>query len=206
MARNTGPRGRRARRLFVGLSNLTEKHVDKDPSQRRPYPPGQHGPTLRFKQSEYGQRLMEKQKLKLVYEVLERQLVRYVTRAKRKRANPALELATLLESRLDALVWRAGFATSVRQARQFVRHGYFTVDGQKSNFPGTELRPGAVVALRERFRGHPLLTEVLARTNHRGRPAHIALTTGSVGFSLVTRPEPTPPIQIDLPRVIELYA
>ncbi len=207
MARNTGPRGRRARRLFIGLSHITEKPAEKDPALRRPYPPGQHGPTGKGKPTDYGVRLIEKQKLKLVYELLERQFSRYMKRAKASRTNAAVALAVLLESRLDAMVWRAGFATSVRQARQFVRHGYFLVNGRKVNFPSTELRPGSTVTLLERFHAHPLFADVAVRTGHRRPPAHFAVDKKAWSFTVRTLPQGDElPVAIDLPRVIELYS
>lgn len=207
MARNTGSRGRRARRLFVGLSHLTEKAVDKDPVLRRPYPPGQHGQRAKRSVSDYAVRLLEKQKLKLVYELLETQFVRYVKRAKTSGANASLGLASLLESRLDAMVWRAGFATSMRQARQFVRHGYFQVNGRKVNFPSTELKPGMTVAFQERFHQHPLIVEVLARTAHRKAPRHLDPSPAQRSFRVVARPDGEElPVPVDLARIIEFYA
>lgn len=207
MARYTGPRGRRARRLFVGLAQITEKPVDKDPAVRRPYPPGQHGPTGRTRVTDYGVRLREKQKLKLLYELLEGQLVRYVDRARRKGTNPAAALPVLLESRLDAMVWRAGLATSMRQARQFVRHGYFRVDGQKVNFPRTELRPGTKVEFIERMATHDMVREAIERSSHRQVPSHLKVIEGSKGFTVASAPEGDAlPIAIDFARIIELYS
>ncbi len=207
MARNTGPRGRRARRLFVGLSHITEKPSDKDPTVRRPYPPGQHGPTSKTPVTDYGVRLREKQKAKLVYELMERQFARYVERAKSSRTSASTGLAALLESRLDAMVWRAGFATSMRQARQFVRHGYFSVDGNKVSFPRTELKPGNTVTLNERFHQHPLFVDVLGRTSHRKAPNHLDVHSEPFAFKVRSRPSGDElPIPIDFARIIEFYS
>lgn len=207
MARYTGPRGRRARRLFVGLSQLTEKPADKDPAVRRPYPPGQHGPTGRTRVTDYGVRLREKQKLKLLYELLEGQLVRYVDRARSAQGNPAAALPTLLESRLDAMVWRAGLATSMRQARQFVRHGYFLVDGKKVNFPRTELRPGTEVRFVERMARHAMVREAIERSSHRQVPPHLEVANGGSGFAVRMTPSGEQlPLEIDFARIIELYS
>jgi small subunit ribosomal protein S4 len=207
MARYTGPRGRRARRLFVALTHLSTKDPDKDPSLRRPYPPGQHGPTQKTKMTDYGLRMMEKQKLKLSYELLEKQCRRYVDRAKRSGSNATQVLISLIESRFDALVLRAGFATSIRQARQFVRHGYFTVNGKKANLPGMEFKPGTVVELRERFHAHPLFVEIRQKTAHRGLPPHVAAFEGGKGFRVLSRPEDVdPPVALNLAKIIEFYA
>lgn len=207
MARYTGPRAKRARRLGVALVHLTAKDSEKDPTLRKPYPPGQHGPTARIKQTEYGLRLAEKQKLQLAYELLEHQCRKYVYRAKHSGKNAAVMLPQIIETRFDCIVWRAGFATSIRQARQFVRHGYFTLDGKKANLPGIELRPGAQVALRERFVTHPLLESTLSRTVGRGFPPHLKMLEKGKSFEVVSSAQDVPPpIPIDCVKVVEHYS
>ncbi len=207
MARYTGPRTRRARRLGVALAHLSTKDPDKDSSLRKPYPPGQHGPDRMVKRTEYGVRLLEKQKLKLAYELLEHQCRRVVARAKSTGQNAASRIMVLLEQRFDVLVFRAGFATSIRQARQMVRHGAFTLDGAKANMPGEELRPGAVVRLRERFHHHPLFVSILARTASRPVPPHLKRAATPFEFTVTGEPlDVEPLLPIELTRVIEFYA
>lgn len=207
MARYTGPRTRRARRLGVALAHLTGKDPDKDSSLRKPYPPGQHGPEKMVKRTEYGLRLVEKQKLKLAYELLEHQCRKVVARAKRTGHNAASQILLILERRLDVMVYRAGFATSLRQARQLVRHGGFTLNGKKVNMPGEELPPGSVVALRERFHHHPLIVSILARTGSRPVPPHLRKSSSPFEFTVTGAPTDVEPmLPIELSRVIEFYA
>ncbi len=207
MARYTGPRTRRARRLGVALAHLSTKDPDKDSSLRKPYPPGQHGPNKMVKRTEYGIRLVEKQKLKLAYELLEHQCRRVVERARRSGDNAAARIMVILEQRFDVMVFRAGFATSLRQARQMVRHGSFTVNGQKANMPGEELKAGAVVQLREKFHHHPLFVSILARTTSRPVPPHLKKGTSPFEFSVLGEPTDVEPLlPIEFSRIVEFYA
>lgn len=207
MARYTGPRAKRARRLGVALVHLTAKDADKDPTMRKPYPPGQHGPTARYKPTEYGIRLMEKQKLQLAYELLEHQCRRYVGRSKHSGGNAAVMLPRIIESRFDVLVWRAGFATSMRQARQFVRHGYFTVNGKKANLPSMELKAGSKVEFRARFVAHALIESTLSRMENRSVAPHVRIVEKGKSFEVVGAAEDCPtPIPIDLVKVVEFYS
>ncbi|PZR11927.1 MAG: 30S ribosomal protein S4 [Archangium gephyra] len=206
MARYTGPRTRRARRLGVALAHLSGKDPDKDSSLRKPYPPGQHGPDKMVKRTEYGVRLLEKQKLKLAYELLEHQCRKVVARAKRTGENAASQIQVILERRFDVMVYRAGFATSLRQARQLVRHGSFTLDGAKANMPGQELRPGVVIKLKERFHHHALFVSIFARVASRQIPGHIK-KNGPFEFTVTGEPlDVEPLLPIELTRVIEFYA
>lgn len=207
MARYTGPRTRRARRLGVALAHLSSKDPDKDSSLRKPYPPGQHGPEKMVKRTEYGLRLLEKQKLKLAYELLEHQCRKVVARAKRTGENAAAQIMVILERRFDVMVFRAGFATSLRQARQLVRHGAFTLNGEKANMPGEELKAGTVVKLRERFHHHALFVSIFARTTSRQTPHHINKSAGPFEFAVTGEPTDVEPLlPIELTRVIEFYA
>jgi len=122
--------------------------------ERRPYPPGIHGPEARFRrrQSDYALRLREKQKVKRIYGLLERQFRRYFEEAARRKGVTGAMLLTLLESRLDNVVYRLGFADSRAQARQLVRHGHFEVNGRKVNIPSYRVKPGDIIKVRERSR------------------------------------------------------
>jgi small subunit ribosomal protein S4 len=115
--------------------------------ERRPNPPGQHGGTKdRRKGSDYKRRLIEKQRLRAQYNIEEKQMRDYVKKAMRRPENPVDALVQLLETRLDAIVYRAGLARTIYQARQFMSHGHIRVNGKKVNVPGQRLKPEEVVA------------------------------------------------------------
>lgn len=146
MARYTGPACRVCRRqgakLFLKGTKCT---TDKCPFNRRGYAPGQHGKGQRIKLSDYAVRLREKQKVKRLYGVLERQFRRYFSIAIRTRGVTGEKLLELLERRLDNTVFRLGFAASRAQARQLVRHGHATVNGRRASLPSFLVRPGQVI-------------------------------------------------------------
>ncbi|WP_029512964.1 30S ribosomal protein S4 [Mycoplasmopsis iners] len=148
MSRYTGPVFKKSRRY--GFSILeTEKEFAK--GKKRTYAPGQHG-NKRVKLSDYGQHLYEKQKVKFVYGISEKQMQKYYGRAIKIKGVAGTNLLQLLESRLDNLVYRAGFAATRRQARQLVNHGHFEVDGHKANIPSMHIGVGSVIVLKEKSR------------------------------------------------------
>ena len=147
MGRYIGPRHRLCRRVGEPLCGLPNC-----PALRRPYPPGQHGRGPRRRMSEYGKQLLEKQKLRFIYGVNERQLRNYYARAARVAGRTGERLVQLLETRLDNLVYRMGFARTLPAARQLVVHGHVQVNGRKVDRPGFHVRPGDVVAIREKSR------------------------------------------------------
>lgn len=143
MARYTGPTWRLSRRLGISLTE-TGKELS-----RRPYAPGQHG-NQRKKLSEYGLQLQEKQKLRFMYGLNERQFRNlYLQAGKIREGKHGENFMALLETRLDNLVYRLGFATTRRQARQLVSHGHITVDGKRLDIPSYLVQPGQVIGLRE---------------------------------------------------------
>ncbi|MCZ0703224.1 small subunit ribosomal protein S4 [Natronobacillus azotifigens] len=144
MARYTGPVWKKSRRLGISLTG-TGKELDK-----RPYAPGQHGPNQRRKLSEYGLQLQEKQKLRFMYGVNERQFRNLFDKAAKIRGIHGENFMILLESRLDNLVYRLGLARTRRQARQLVNHGHVTVDGGRVDIPSYSVQPGQVIAIREK--------------------------------------------------------
>jgi len=144
MARNTGPRHKACRRARTPLCQSKKCPVD-----RRPYPPGEHG-RGRIRESDYLVQLREKQKLRAMYGVLEKQFRRYYELAARQPGITGENLLRLLEARLDNVVWRSGLAATRPQARQLVNHGHFTVNGQKVDIPSYRVRPGDVVAVKNR--------------------------------------------------------
>ena len=129
MARYRGPRVKVCRALGVALPGLTNKKINKQ------YPPGVHGASRRGKPSDYKIRLQEKQKLRFHYGVLEKQFRGYMTEAARRKGPTGENLINLLESRLDNLVWRLGFAPTIPAARQMVVHGHLTINGKKVDRP-----------------------------------------------------------------------
>ncbi|REK36443.1 MAG: 30S ribosomal protein S4 [Actinobacteria bacterium] len=144
MARYTGPRHKACRRARTPLCQSKKCPVD-----RRPYPPGQHG-RGRIRESDYLIQLREKQKLRTMYGVLERQFRRYYEEAARRPGITGDVLLQMLEQRLDNVVWRSGLTATRPQARQLVNHGHFLVNGKKVDIPSYQVRPGDVVTIKER--------------------------------------------------------
>ncbi|QCZ36540.1 30S ribosomal protein S4 [Mycoplasma nasistruthionis] len=157
MSRYTGPVFKKSRRL--GFSILeTGKEFAK--GKKRTYAPGQHG-NKRVKLSEYGLHLYEKQKVKYLFGVSEKQLRKVFQKAVKAKGITGTNLLQLLEVRLDNLVYRAGFATTRRQARQLVNHNHFTVDGKKANIPSMSISLGSTVELKEKSRTNKQIAEAL---------------------------------------------
>ncbi|ALX48375.1 30S ribosomal protein S4 [Lentibacillus amyloliquefaciens] len=159
MARFTGSDWKKSRRLGISLTG-TGKELD-----RRPYPPGQHGPNQRRKMSEYGLQLQEKQKLRFMYGLNERQFLNLFTQAGKKNGVHGENFMILLESRLDNLVYRLGLARTRRQARQLVGHGHVTVDGGRIDIPSYTVKPGQVIGLRERSQNLDIIEEAIEVNN-----------------------------------------
>ena len=156
MARYTGPRTKIARKFKDPIYG-PDKHLE-----RRNYPPGQHGQNKRrAKQSEYGMQLMEKQKAKYTYGILERQFKKLFLRAAGKKGVTGLNLVKLIESRLDNVVFRLGIAPTRAAARQLVSHRHILVNGKINNIPSTLLVPGDIVAVRERSQALEVITNSL---------------------------------------------
>jgi small subunit ribosomal protein S4 len=144
MARYTGPKCRACRRARTQLCQSKRCAVD-----RRPYPPGEHG-RGRVRESDYQIQLREKQKLRTMYGVLEKQFRRYYEEAARRPGITGENLLQMLEQRLDNVVWRSGLAATRPQARQLVNHGHFQVNGRKVDIPSYQVSPGDVVSIKDR--------------------------------------------------------
>jgi len=181
-------------------------YTDKCAIQRRNYPPGQHGQG-RSKISDYGLQLREKQKVKRMYGVLEKQFRGYFERAERMRGVTGTNLLMILERRLDNVVYRLGFANSRSQARQLVRHNHILVDGKRVNVPSFNVRVGQLVQVVEKKRTSPLVRDALEAAARRGFPPWLELekeeARGRVSM-MPTREDITMPIQEHL--IIELYS
>lgn len=155
MSRYTGPVWKKSRRLGISLTG-TGKELDK-----RPYAPGQHGPNQRKKLSEYGLQMQEKQKLRFMYGLNERQFRNLFTKAGKMRGIHGENFLILLESRLDNLVYRLGLARTRRQARQLVNHGHVMVDGKRLDIPSYSVKPGQTISLREKSQKLDIVKEAL---------------------------------------------
>jgi small subunit ribosomal protein S4 len=174
--------------------------------ERRTYPPGQHGQG-RARFSDYGVQLREKQKVKRMYGLLEKQFARTMDRATRMKGRAGENLLVLLERRLDNVVFRMGFATSRAEARQLVRHGHFKVNGRKASIPSMTLREGDVVQLREKSQKVQRITGALDALEGKSVPQW--LETDKDNFAgklkaLPVREDITMPIQEQL--IVELYS
>ena len=157
MARYRGPIAKISRRLNIALTEKAQKVLNK-----RPFPPGQHGPSARRRQmSDYGMQLQEKQKARYMYGVLEKQFRNLYSRAQRVPGETGAALFMLLERRLDNVVYRMGLATTRQQARQLVAHGHVTVNGRKTNIPSFTVRVGEKISVRVESRKRPYFKNIL---------------------------------------------
>jgi len=207
MSRYIGPVCRQCRREGTKLFLKGDRcYTEKCSVERRAYPPGQHGQG-RGRVSDYGLQLREKQKVKRMYGVQEAQFRLTMTAATRMRGRAGENLLSLLERRLDNVVFRLGFATSRAEARQLVRHGHFEVDGRTVDIPSYRVKAGQKIRLRERSRQITRITEALAALERRSLPGWLELDPeqfeGTVK-SLPTREDITMPIQEQL--IVELYS
>ena len=207
MSRYIGPVCRQCRREGTKLFLKGDRcYTEKCSVERRAYPPGQHGQG-RGRVSDYGLQLREKQKVKRMYGVQEAQFRLTMTAATRMRGRAGENLLSLLERRLDNVVFRLGFATSRAEARQLVRHGHFEVDGRTVDIPSYRVKAGQKIRLRERSRQITRITEALAALERRSLPGWLELDPEQfegVVKSLPTREDITMPIQEQL--IVELYS
>lgn len=161
MARITKPVTKTSRRL--GFSILeTGKEFSK--GKQRQYAPGQHGPTKRVKLTNYGIQLREKQRIRYMYGINERQFYNTYVKASKLEGVTGHNFLFMLESRLDNLVYRMGFATTRRQARQLVNHGHFLVDGKKVDIPSYQVKPGQTISVKEKSLNLAVINDALEAT------------------------------------------
>jgi small subunit ribosomal protein S4 len=180
---------------------------DKCAFERRPYPPGQHGQRRGGKLSDYKLQLREKQKVKRIYGVLEKQFRRYYYRAEKQKGITGTNLLILLECRLDNVVYRMGFASSRKQARQLIRHNHILVVDKKVNIPSYQVKVGDVIQIKEGSRKVPAFSEALETVVRRGIPEWMEVDKENFRGTLVALPnreELTMPIQEQL--IVELYS
>jgi small subunit ribosomal protein S4 len=208
MARYIGPVCRLCRREDMKLFLKGDRcYTDKCGYERRAYPPGQHGQSRRRKASDYGEQMREKQKVKRMYGVLERQFRGYYYKANRMKGVTGENLLVLLERRMDNIAYRFGFAGDHAEARQLVRHGHFAVNGKRVNIPSYMVRAGDVVSVREGSRKIARINDSMAAVDRRGVPSWLELDKekfeGRVK-SMPTREDFTLPIREQL--IVELYS
>jgi small subunit ribosomal protein S4 len=203
MARYTGPKVKISRRLGV---NIFENEKGRRALERRPYPPGEHGRSRRRQASEYAGQLAEKQKAKYIYGLLERQFSNLYKEASRREGVTGENLMRYLEQRLDNVVFRAKWASTRPQSRQFVNHGMVDVNGKRVDIPSYRVRKGDVISLRDKARSMIVIRHNLD-TSDAIVPAW--LETGDGGFSVTVTDLPRRD-QIDVPvreqLIVELYS
>ena len=200
MARYTGPLTKKSRRLGVDL-------VGGDAAfEKRPYPPGMHG-RGRVKESEYRNQLIEKQKARYTYGVLEKQFRNYYKLASRRPGKTGDNLLQLLESRLDNVVYRAGFARTRRHARQLVAHGHFVVNGHKVDIPSCQVSKHDIIDVREK--SHDMTPFIVARETHGDRIVPAWLDASPTRMRILVHQNPVRD-QIDVPiqehLIVEFYS
>ena len=199
MARYTGPSWKLSRRLGISLSG-TGKELEK-----RPYAPGQHGPNQRKKLSEYGLQLQEKQKLRHMYGVTERQFRNLFDRAGKMAGVHGENFMILLESRLDNVVYRLGLARTRRAARQLVNHGHILVDGKRVDIPSYRLSIGQTIGVREKSRNLDIIKESIEVNNY--VPDYVTFDADKLEGTFTRLPERSElPAEINESFIVEFYS
>lgn len=207
MARYTGAVEKLERRLGVSLALKGERHLaGKSALDRRPYAPGQHG-QRRGKISDYGMHLREKQKARFMYGVSEKQFRRIFAEAARREGNTGELLVTLLEQRLDNVVYRMGFATTRRFARQLVTHGHVLVNGKRVDIPSYRVEAGQKIEIAEKSKQNPQIVRAIELTNQTGIVPWVDVDKDKK-FGIFTRiPERSEvSIPVEERYIVELYS
>ena len=199
MSRYTGPRWRVSRRLGMSLSGTGKELA------RRNYAPGDHGNDRRGRLSEYGMQLREKQKLRYMYGMTERQFRNLFKRAgKIKEGTHGTNFMILLERRLDNMVYRLGLATTRRQARQLVNHGHITVDGKRVDIPSFEVKVGQVISVRDKSKNLDVIKNAVEAVV--ARPSYVEFDADKLEGKLVRLPEREDMnADIDEALIVEFY-
>lgn len=207
MARYTGPVEKLERRLGVSLALKGERRLaGKSALEKRPYAPGQHG-QRRAKISEYGLQLREKQKAKFMYGVSEKQFRRLFQEAARREGNTGALLVQLLEQRLDNVVYRMGFTTTRRFARQLVTHGHILVNGKRVDIPSYRVEPGSKVEVAEKSKNNPQIVRAIDLTAQTGIVAWVDVEKEKK-FGIFTRNPEREEVIIPVEErfIVELYS
>ena len=207
MARNLDPKCRQCRREGEKLFLKGEKcFTDKCAIERRNYAPGQHGQKS-TRLSDYGVQLREKQKLRRIYGILERQFHNNYELAERQRGITGENLLQLLECRLDTVSYRMGFGASRSEARQIVRHNGILVNGRRTNIPSYQVKPGDVIEVAEKAKSHLRIKAAVEAAEHRNFPEWIEMDVKAMKGTFKVKPERSDlPSSINESLVIELYS
>jgi len=201
MARYTGPTTRINRRFSMSVFPPSKAQ------ERKPHPPGQHGPRLRRKQSEYSIGLSEKQKLRYMYGLTEKQFRRTFEKAKKQRGVTAQLFTQLLEKRLDSVVYQLGFAKTRRQSRQYVGHGHVKVNGTRVNIPSFVVKAGDTIEVMEATSSRQLATRSLEDTRIRTVPNWLSRNEDSLTATVAREPAPEDiETGINVQLIVEFYS
>lgn len=202
MGRYLGPKHKICRRVGEKICSS-----EKCPVARRPFKPGVHGPTSRTRLTGYGIQLIEKQKAKMVYGLLDRQFRKYVEMASSSKENTSDVLLRLLETRLDNVIYRLGFAKTRSQSRQFVGHGHFTVNGRKVTVPSIAVRPGDIIGVRKESAKSKIFDGMSEKLAAADLPAWLTIEADTMIAKVVAMPlaADAQPL-FDPKQIIELYS
>jgi small subunit ribosomal protein S4 len=211
MARYTGPVCKLCRREGEKLFLKGERcFTPKCAIERRAYPPGHHGRMAqwqRSRSSDFGAQLRAKQKARRVYGVLERQFRRYYKQALKAPGLTGLTLLQILESRLDNVIYRLGYASSRAQARQLVSHGHFTVNDRRTDIPSMQIKPGDVIEVREGSRNKTLIKDLFAMAEERSVPEWVSRDVKKMTGSISRLPERSEiDANLNEQRIVEYYS
>jgi len=200
----TGPKARRARRLGVNLygSDKYDKIMAK-----KPYGPGKGPKTRSGRDSEYAKQLKEKQKARVIYGLSEKQFARLYSEAVKSKGRTGDQIKQLLEQRLDNLIYRAGFAMTRMQSRQFAGHGLFMVDGHRVTTPSYRVQPGQVISIRKQAKDSPVFVSIRERNQKYLAPKWLKVDTDALKVEVISAPDAADAEQaVDMRLVVEYYS
>lgn len=200
----TGPKARKVRRL--GMNLYGSDKYDRI-MQKKPYGPGKSPKTRQGRDSEYAKQLKEKQKARDMYGLSESQFRRLYGEALKQKGKTGDQMRSLLEQRLDNVLYRAGFALTRFQARQFAGHGLFLVDGRRVTVPSMRVRTGQVITVRPRAKDSPIFGVILEKNEKYGAPKWLKVDQGALKAEVVATPAPDDGEQgVDMRLVVEYYS
>jgi len=195
----TGPKVKLSRKLGIRITPKASKVME-----HKNYPPGQHGKRRRTKQSDYGMQLLEKQRLRMQYHISEKQMGNYYYKATHLEGNTAELLVLLLESRLDSLVKRSGFARTIYAARQYVQHGHILVNGKKCDIPSYNVKLSDVISVREKSKKIECFQEAIRNS---AAPPYIEINKSELSTKFLNIPDRDEiPVQCEVSLVVEYYS
>ena len=201
MSRDRGPRVKKMRAVGMELPGLSRKSIE-----RKPNPPGMREGQFKKKKSEFGTQLLEKQKLRFNYGVTEKYMRRSIKEAFRSREHSGHKLLELLESRLDNIVFRAGFAPTIPAARQLVGHNHILVDGKRVNVASYRVKAGQTITVTEKASKLPLIVGTLEQPSL-ARPAWLSFDQDAGSAQMITTPDRDSfPFPIEEALIVEYYA